>query len=173
VGKTIDSALASAGIEYRSAADDSTAAMPAAAAYQQQLLAKYGGQEPGVPNLALRDGTNPAIDAVFVEAAWETLEKAVGALAATPYQKLEISPLSKVAASASGTNQSPSVEGEGGKRGKDSPAPETNFAQRLPAAVFRLEKDASEPTVTTPAAAPIEGQRKVRVLLLVEQAANE
>jgi hypothetical protein len=165
--QAIDAALTAAGIAHRAASDLTTAAAPAGAAYRHQLADKFGGQEPGVPNTALHEGTIAAADAVFVESTWELLEKAVGALAAAPEQTVQLQPLTKVAAIATAVGNV--VEGEGEVTPKGvAPPPLANFAQRLPASIFRMEKTAGEPVAVPPAAAPIDGQRKVRVLLLVE-----
>jgi hypothetical protein len=165
--EALDRALTAAGIAYRSGADDSTAAMQIGQAYRQELAARFGGVQPGVPNTALVEGTIAAADAVFIEASWESLEKAVGALAASPEQAIELCPLSKIAASLPGIGDAAVGEGEGPKGTANSAA--ANYAQRLPASVFRLDKAAAQlAEATLTGAAPIDGQRRVRVLLLVE-----
>ncbi len=165
----LDRALTAAGIAYRSGADDSTAAMQIGQAYRQELAARFGGVQPGVPNTALVEGTIAAADAVFIEASWDSLEKAIGALAASPEQAIDLCPLSKIAAALPGGSDAAVGEGEGPKGTANSSG--SNYAQRLPASVFRLDKAAAQiGEAAVVGAAPIDGQRKVRVLLLVEQA---
>jgi hypothetical protein len=102
-----------------------------------------------------------------VESSWETLEKAVGALA-TPERSLELAPLATVAAKLPPPGDSEEANGEA--NAQSVKPPEGNFAQRFPASIFRVAKsDPTLPSTVSPPAA-IDGKQKVRVLLLVEQA---
>jgi negative regulator of sigma E activity len=161
--QAIDKALTAAGIASV-AGDQPTVGGNAGAAYRQQLATQFAGgpQE-------LQAATNAAADAVFVESSWGALERAVGALAADPKQALELQALAKVAAKLPVVNPG-EANGEGETGPKAIKPPQGDFAQRLPASIFRLPKAAAEPITAPPAVASIEGQRKVRVLLLVEQA---
>jgi hypothetical protein len=167
--QVLDQALTAAGIEYRGADDQTTGAMQFAAEYRRQLADKFGGVQPGVPNPDLLEGTVAAADAVFVEASWEVLEKAIGSLAAGPQGAIDVCPLTRVAAAAPAGSDTAVGEGEGGSRTKSAAVAASNFAQRLNASVLRLEKAAQQlaPAAT---AAPLDPQRPLRVLILVEPA---
>jgi hypothetical protein len=167
--QVLDQALTAAGIGQRPPSDQTTGAMQYAAEYRRQLADKFGGAEPGVPNTALMDGTIAAADAVFIEASWESLEKAFGTLASG--QTLAVCPLSHLAATLPGGVDTADGEGEGGSKTNRVAAAAANYAQRLPAGVLRLDKAAEQlANSATIAAAPLDPQRRVRVLILVEPA---
>ena len=190
VNAAIDAALAQVGLSERSAADVSTGAMQVGAAYRSQLAAKFGPTQPGTPNPALQEATIGAADAVFVEASWEKLEKAIAALAEQPSGAatgLEISPLLSVAAATIAASTDAKAEAEGEGEGGDRPPTTANSAataangymQRLNARLFRLEKAASGAVSSATSAATsastaqtspvnLDGKRRVRVLILVE-----
>jgi negative regulator of sigma E activity len=161
--QAIDAALTAAGIASL-ASDQPTMGGTAGADYRKELAAQFSGSPQ-----EMMAGTNAAADAVFVESSWDSLQKAVGALAAAPEQTLELQPLAKVAAKLPVASPD-EANGEGEVGPKAIKPPQGDFAQRLPASIFRLPKAAGQPTTAPPAAGTIDGQRKVRVLLLVEQA---
>jgi hypothetical protein len=172
--QALDAAFTAAGIGQRPASDSSTGATQVAKAYRDKLLEKFGGQQPGVPNTALNEGTIAAADAVFVEASWETLEKAVETLAAQAPTGLELASLMRVAAAPS-TGAPKTAEGEGepgSKRPGQPSAGAAHFAQRLNPGLFRLDKSCEAAAgITGAAVTPIDEQKTVRVLILVESAA--
>jgi negative regulator of sigma E activity len=170
----IDEALAAANLGYRAPTDLSTGALAVASTYRQQVADQFGGQQPGVPNPDLQEGTTAAADAVFIEAAWESLERAITALADEPDETVEVAPLMHVAVAARPGDGVGEGEGEAGPRGSGEKSEQ--FAQRLNPGMFRLVKEtatvepasAQAPTVATPPS----GERRVRVLILVERAAE-
>lgn len=192
VNAAIDAALAQVGLSERSAADVSTGAMQVGAVYRQQLSEKFGPTQPGTPNLALNEATIAAADALFVEASWEKLERAIAALAEQPSGTptgLEISPLLSVAAASLAVGANAKAEAEGEGEGANRPATgatavnsaataASDYVQRLNAGMFRLEKAASkaissasatpETATTVSSYVKPDGKRKVRVLILVE-----
>jgi negative regulator of sigma E activity len=170
----IDEALAAANLGYRAPTDLSTGALSVASTYRQQVADQFGGQQPGVPNPALQAGTSPAADAVFIEASWESLERAIAALADEPDEQVDVAPLMHVAVATRPGDGVGEGEGEAGPRGVGENAEQ--FAQRLNPGMFRLVKETTtvEPaTSQAPAVAtPPSGERRVRVLILVERAAE-
>jgi negative regulator of sigma E activity len=174
----IDEALAAAKLGYRAPTDLSTGALSVASTYRQQVAEQFGGQQPGVPNPALQEGTIAAADAVFIEAAWDSLERAITALADEPDEQVEVAPLMHVAVAARSGDGVGEGEGEAGPRGAGENSEQ--FAQRLNPGMFRLVKEtatvepsAVEPgTSQAPVATPPSGQRRVRVLILVERASE-
>lgn len=170
----IDEALAAAKLGYRAPTDLSTGALSVASTYRQQVADQFGGQQPGIPNPALQEGTTPAADAVFIEAAWDSLERAIAALADEPDEQVEVAPLMHVAVAGRPGDGVGEGEGEAGPRGAGENAEQ--FAQRLNPGMFRLVKETAtvEPaSAQAPAVAtPPSGERRVRVLILVERAAE-
>ncbi|MEX2176860.1 MAG: hypothetical protein WD872_21010 [Pirellulaceae bacterium] len=171
-GQTVSQALAAAGITERPPTDLSTEAMQIGAAYRSQLAEKFGGVTPGVPNLALDEGTIAATDALFVEAAWESLEQAVASLAESPEHALELSPLMHVAISSIQGADDAEGEGEAATTAAKKAAA-ANYAQRLNAGMFRLEKAVTPVAASTSSSATtIPGTQRVKVLLLIEHVAK-
>ena len=166
--EALNRAFTAAGIAERLSSDPTTGAGEFGYAYRQQLAAKFGGQQPGVPNAALAEGTIAAADAVFVEASWESLEKAVTALAASPDQPLDLSPLAHIAAKMPTPEQIAEMIANGDAPANVAGPQPANFCQRLPVSSFRLDKAAERFAAAAAPVATIDGQRKVRVLLLVE-----
>jgi anti-sigma factor RsiW len=167
--EALNRAFTAAGIGSRLSSDPTSGATQFGHAYRQQLAAKFGGEQPGVPNTALVEGTIATADAVFVEASWETFEKAVAALAATPDKPLELCPLAHIAAKLPTPEEIAEMIANGEAPANTAGSLPANFAQRLPVSAFRLDK-AAEQLAAAAAPAAIDGQRKVRILLLVEQA---
>ncbi|MDX1945899.1 MAG: zf-HC2 domain-containing protein [Pirellulaceae bacterium] len=165
--QAVDLALASAGIQQRSPADTASGAIEVGAAYRKHLGEKFAAQ-PGVPNPALTAGTAPVVDAVFIEATWEHVAAALTELMATTATLPEVSPLATIAAARPTRAGQTGGEAEGTEPLPGSAAAASaEFAQRLPAIMYRVEKSAAADRPAAPATA-IDAQRRVRVLVLIE-----
>lgn len=147
-------ASASAGIGSATA-DAPTGAGGLGAAYQAELTNRIGAE-------SLTEKTIAAADAVFVEAPLSQLEKMLTVLSTDAKGPLELHREALMAF----VKPKP----EGGAAGSD---PENAvqiarfFMQRLPAG-FRLEK-APAPPASEPPVAAVNGDRLMRVLILIEQ----
>ena len=162
LGQTFDVALAEAGIAQRPPTDTTTHAIGVGYAYRKQLADKFGGNQPGAPNPALRDATSAVSEAIFVEASLEQIEAALAALASDDQRQIDLAAEARLAA-ADLPKPPDSAEGEAGSENRNQP-----LAQRLNAGMFRLEKrSAAPPGAASPPT--LDPKQPVKVLILVEQ----
>jgi len=166
LGKSLDMALAEAGILQRPASDTASGAVQVGAAYRNQFLQQHGITQPGPPSEELLGATVAAAEAVFVEASLTQLEQALAALSSDPGRSLELAAETRLAVAMPARNTS----GGEGESGSDSAAAQAQaFCQRLNAGMFRLMKrDGTSSTPVVGNASPIGAQGPMRVLILVE-----
>jgi hypothetical protein len=175
VSEVLDAALSQVGLTQRSAAQLSAGAMQVGSAYRNQLAAKFGPAQPGTPNTALDEATIAAADALFVEASWDKLEKAIASLAQQPKSTVDLSPVFRMAMQTAANNNGPPAVGEGegqsGSLQQGAADLATEYVQRLNAGMFRLEKAVQDASTALSGATPpasVDGKRRVRLLILVE-----
>jgi Putative zinc-finger len=150
-------ALAKAGILAR--ASDAVSASSIVSAYGRMLNTKLGAKA--------ADATVAAAQAMFVDATLDRLEAAFGGLDEEFKQPLQVRAATKLAFALARSEDT--AEGEPGSANKAPAAAGQPFAQRLEAALFRLEKEAAEAAIRPgPATSPFNPQQRVRLLILVE-----
>jgi anti-sigma factor RsiW len=168
IGAALDQALAQAGIQARLGTDLSTGATSLVTAYRQKAEEAIAASAASTPAQTIG-----AADAIFIEAPVHKLHEALSALA----KNLSKPPLVETECHLPyipGSGRVAVAEGESGSAtGTVGPAAGQPFAQRLPAALFQLQKQATKAVaavaggVKSPVLASMD--RPVRVLILVEQ----
>ncbi|QDU28777.1 hypothetical protein ETAA8_38820 [Anatilimnocola aggregata] len=159
-GKLLREAFAQQGIEKRRPSDTTVRGPAVGNAYRNQLRND---------TTIDRSQLTTAADALYVEMSAEELELALSEVA-KPNEKVEFHPAGLLAVAAS-TTGGKGVQGAGESEAvKGGQATSQEFIQELSPSLFRLQKTPVQPSSTNKTAKEVAPGRKVRVLILIENA---